>query len=253
MIFVLFSAGRQGDSSRRRGRLCFPLQVAAKVGPTTAFASYLARLQAHFESMTKEQSADAIHFGKLEAWREEWVMALTSVSRDRADRLWALLVTYQGDPTCILDKDKQWAEARWREVVDMLQIDAVRAMEVGAFRLPDQSGVVRVLDTQKEPASFSDDVLVQRRPGGGWEAATDREKEELALRDAAVEEEAALQAEHDAHLWANHQAAEKAEGAGSRETRPLKKFKVRVTVTDSDHNELAVADLTGEVAVNDVP
>ena len=231
------------------------MQVAARVGPTTAFASYLARLQAHFESMTKEQIANVIHFlyGKLEAWREEWVMALTSVSRDRADRLWALLVTYQGDPTCILDKDKQWAEARWREVVDMLQIDAVRAMDVGAFRLPDKSGVVSVLDAQKEPASSSDDVLVQRQPGGRWEAATDREKEELASHDAAVEEEAALQAEHDAHLWANHQAAEQAERAGPHETRPLKKFKVRVTVTDSDHNELAVADLAGEVAVNDVP
>ena len=146
---------------------CSHMQVTAKVGPTTAFASYLARLQAHFESMTKQQSANIIHHlhAKLDEWRGEWIMALTSVSRDRADRLWALLVTYQGDPDCITEKDKSWAESRWKEVVEMLQIDAVKAANVGDFRLPNQSGVVKIEDAQHERSSSSGDVLVQRRPG----------------------------------------------------------------------------------------
>ena len=35
--------------------------------------------------------------------------------------------------------------------------------------------------------------------------------------------------------------------------RPLKRFRVKVAVVDSDHNELAVADLRGEVDIHDVP
>ena len=161
---------------------CSYIQVAAKAGPTTVFASYLARLQAHFESMTKPQREsiiDHLH-KKLNAWRDSWVMSLTSVSRDRADRLWALLVTYQGEETCIQANDAEWAEARWAEVVDMLQIDAVRAADVGDFRLPHPSGMVVVEDTQLEGqgerATSSEDVMVRQAPGADWEKATATEK-----------------------------------------------------------------------------
>ena len=53
------------------------MQIAAKVRPTTVFASYLARMQAHFESMTAEQRANIIHllYGVLETWRSEWAMS----------------------------------------------------------------------------------------------------------------------------------------------------------------------------------
>ena len=239
---------------------CSRVQVAAKVGPTTAFASYLARLQAHFESMTKQQSANVIHFlyQKLEEWRGEWIMALTWVSRDRADRLWALLVTYQGEPSCIVESDKRWAESRWQEVVEMLQIDAAKAANVGE----NQSGVIKVEDTQQAPASSSGDVLVQRRPGEPWEQATKDEREELARHDEAVREEEERQAEHDEWLWQNHRAAEarswdewamRTELEGSTRQRPLKRFRVKIAVTDSEYNELAVADLKGEVDISDVP
>ena len=35
--------------------------------------------------------------------------------------------------------------------------------------------------------------------------------------------------------------------------RPLKRFRVKISVMDSEHNELAVADLKGEVDIHDVP
>ena len=246
---------------------CSHMQVAAKVRATTAFASYLARLQAHFESMTKQQSANIIHFlhKKLEEWRGKWIMALTSVSRDRADRLWALLITYQGDPDCITEKDRSGAESRWKEVVEMLQIDAVKEANVEDFRLPNQSRVVRIEDTQHERASSSGDVLVQRRPGETWTDATEEERDELRRHDETVKEEETRQAEHDEWLWQSHKAAEarswdewamKTELEGPARTpreRPLKRFRVKVSVIDSEHNELAVADLKGEVDVNDVP
>ena len=245
------------------------MQIAARVGPTTVFASYLARLQAHFESMTREQSANIIHYlhDKLNKWRNEWVMALTSVSRDRADRLWALLVTYQGEPTCIQETDVNWAEERWKEVVKMLQIDAVRAADVEQFRLPRRGGPVKLVDTQVETtqaerASSSEDVLVRRTPEGGWERATEAEKEELAKHDSDLREAEQRQAQHDEHIWTSHQASQarewddwaiQSEMSGSIRLRPLKKFKVRVAVMDSDHNELATSDLTGEVEINDTP
>ena len=243
------------------------MQVAAKVGPTTAFASYLARLQAHFESMESEQVANIIAYlhDKLEAWRAEWVMALTSVSRARADRLWALLVTYQGESRCIQDSDRQWADTRWTEVVEMLQIDAVRGADAASFRLPPgQTGVISVDDTQTEQASSSADVRVKRTPGGEWEAATEKEMEELARHDREVQDEEKQQAEHDEALWTAHQAAlarawddwviqaEMTSPTKTR-TRPLKRFKVTVSVTDSDHNELAVTSLNGEVDAVDTP
>ena len=40
---------------------------------------------------------------------------------------------------------------------------------------------------------------------------------------------------------------------GTTRMRPLKRFRVKIAVTDSEHNELAVADLRGEVDINDVP
>ena len=260
----LGAGAEDGTPPAEEDDVCSHMHVAAKVGPTTAFASYLARLQAHFESMMKEQSANVIHhlYQKLEEWRSEWVMALTSVSRDRADRLWALLVTYQGEPTCISDSDKKWAEKRWQEVVEMLQIDAVRAASVGDFRLPDQSGVIRIEDTQLEQATSSGDVLVQRQPGMPWEKATKEEKDELTRHDAELKEEEDLQAERDEELWQSHQAAEarswdewamRTELEDTTRMRPLKRFRVKIAVTDSEHNELAVADLRGEVDINDVP
>ena len=248
---------------------CSHMQVAAKVGPTTVFASYLARLQAHFESMTKPQRESIIDYlhRKLNAWRNKWVMSLTSVSRDRADRLWALLVTYQGEETCILTNDAKWAEARWAEVVDMLQIDAVRAANIEDFLLqPPRSGSVVVDDTQQEGqgerASASEDVVVRRNMGDDWERATELEKEELARHEADLREEEARQAAHDEHVWATHQAmrarewdewAIRAEMDNSTRTRPLKRFRVRVAVKDAERNELATADLTGEVEPNDTP
>ena len=246
------------------GDYCSHMQVAAKVGPTTAFASYLARLQAHFESMTKQQSANVIHHlhQKLEEWRGEWIMALTSVSRDRADRLWALLVTYQGEPDCITDQGRNWAESRWKEVAEMLQLDAVRAASIDDFRLPNRSRIVQVEDTQREQASSSGDVLVRRRPGEPWTEATKEEKDELRRHDDEVRAEETRQAEHDEWLWQNHQAMEarswdewamKTEMEGATRQRPLKRFRVKIAVTDSEHNELAVADLRGEVDVRDVP
>ena len=74
-----------------------------------------------------------------------------------------ICVEGQSGPTCVSDSDKKWADSRWQEVVEMLQIDAVRAASVGDFRLPNQSGVIRVEDTQREQASSSGDVLVQRQ------------------------------------------------------------------------------------------
>ena len=260
----LETGAENGTPPAEEDDVCSHMHVAAKVGPTTAFASYLARLQAHFESMMKEQSANVIHhlYQRLEEWRSEWVMALTSVSRDRADRLWALLVTYQAEPTCIADSDKKWADSRWQEVVEMLQIDAVRAASVGDFRLPDQSGVIRIEDTQREQASSSGDVLVQRQPGMPWEKATKEEKDELSRHDAELKEEEDLQAERDEELWQSHQAAEartwdewamRTELEDTTRMRPLKRFRVKIAVTDSEHNELAVADLRGEVDIHDVP
>ena len=247
---------------------CSHMQVAARVGPTTVFASYLARLQAHFESMTKPQRENIIDFlhQKLNAWREKWVMSLTSVSRDRADRLWALLVTYQGEATCIQANDAQWAEERWAEVVDMLQIDAVQAADLESFRRPPPSEAVVVEDTQAqekgERASSSGDVLVRRKPEGDWEKATESEKAELERHDADLREEERRQAEHDEHVWTTHQASRarewdewalQTEMSDPSRTRPLKKFKVRVAVKDAEQNELATADLTGEVEPNDKP
>ena len=240
------------------------MQIAAKVKATTVFASYLARLQAHFESMTVEQRSNIIHllYGMLEAWRGEWVMALTSVSRDRADRLWALLVTYQGEPACITTKDQEWAEARWQELVDMLQIDAVKPAHIGDFMLAPQTGVISVEDTQTEKPSSSQDVLVKRTPGGKWEQATAEEKAELAAHEADTKDAEDKQAEHVESLWAAHQAAEarvwdewavQTELERPTRTRPLKRFKVQVTVTDAEHNEVAVANLNGELEVGDSP
>ena len=163
------------------------------------------------------------------------------------------------------DSDRQWAETRWTEVVEMLQIDAVKGADAASFRLPPgQIGVIPVDDTQTEQASSSADVRVKRSPGGEWEAATEKEKEELARHDREVKEEKRQQAEHDEALWTAHQAAlarawddwviqaEMAAPTGTR-TRPLKRFKVTVTVTDSDHNELAVTSLNGEVDAVDTP
>ena len=244
------------------------MQVAAKVRPTTVFASYLARLQAHFESMTAEQRANIIHllYGMLETWRGEWVMSLTSVSRDRADRLWALLVTYQGEPACVTPKDREWAEERWNELLTMLQIDAVKGANIEDFRHSGPPGAIQVEDTQAERSSSSNEVLVQRAPGGRWEEATDKEKAELAAHDAETKEEEAQQATHDADLWAA--TMETAQAAKARawdewavrtemdrtsELRPLKRFRVQVAVRDADQNEVAVADLHGEIEARDAP
>ena len=125
-----------------------------------------------------------------------------------------------------------------------------------------EPGVIRVEDTQQEQASSSADVRVQRVPGGVWEEATAKEKEELARHDNAVREEEKRQAEHDEMLWTNHQAALarswddwvlQTEMDAPARTRPLKRFKVKVTITDSEHNELAVTSLSGEVDVGDAP
>ena len=45
----------------------------------------------------------------------------------------------------------------------------------------------------------------------------------------------------------------KAELEQPTRTRPLKRFKVHVTVKDADHNEIAVADLAGELEASDIP
>ena len=241
-------------------------QVAAKTGPMTLFASHLARLQAHLESMTVPQRANVIKhlYDKLEKWRGSWVMALTSVSRDRADRLWALLVTYQGEPGCIEDKDAKWADDRWEELVAMLQIDAVQAADIGAFRLP--GTLVEIDDSQAgAPSSSSNQVMVRRTEHGPWEQATDREVKELAQKD---EDDALLRRQQEAHdeaLWQEHQAAkaqewddwavasEMGKTRSMQSPRPAKRFRVRVSVFDKDHNELDTADLHGDIDANDQP
>ncbi|CAE7441428.1 unnamed protein product, partial [Symbiodinium pilosum] len=232
----------------------------------TLFASHLARLQAHLESMTVPQRANVIKhlYDKLEKWRGSWVMALTSVSRDRADRLWALLVTYQGEPGCIEDKDAKWADDRWEELVAMLQIDAVQAADIGAFRLP--GTLVEIDDSQAgAPSSSSNQVMVRRTEHGPWEQATDREVKELAQKD---EDDALLRRQQEAHdeaLWQEHQAAkaqewddwavasEMGKTRSMQSPRPAKRFRVRVSVFDKDHNELDTADLHGDIDANDQP
>ena len=260
---------KQGQGDHAKDFVSY-MQVTARPGPMTLFASHLARLQAHLESMTVLQRANIIKYlqGKLDKWREEWILALTSVSRDRADRLWALLITYQGEPGCIEDKDARWAEARWAELVDMLRIDAVRMEEVGPFRLP--GTLVEIEDSQTGGATSSGgttssgEVMVQRKPQGPWEPATKLEEEELARKDADDEQVRRLQQQHDEELWAAHQAARARDwddwavdsemnNPSSSQERPSKRFKIRVSVMDQDHNELDIADMEAEMEAGDVP
>ena len=240
------------------------MQLINRAGPMTIFASRLARLQAHFEGMAKDQRANIIQclYEKLEKWREQWVMSLTSVSRDRADRLCALLVTYQEETTCVEDIDVEWAEARWSELVGMLAVDAVRAADFGPFRLPGTVGAIQVEDTQPSGASSSNAVLVKRAPAAEWEPATTMEMEELARHEVMVKNEEIQQAHRDEQLWQGHQAAAArdwddwvahSELERPNRMRPLKKFKVTVSVSDSEHNEIATTQLEGEVAEDDVP
>ena len=132
-------------------------------------------------------------------------MPLTSLSRDRADRLWALLVTYQEETTCVEDKDVEWAEARWSE------LDAVRAADFGPFRLPGTVGAIQVEDTQPSGASSSNAVLVKKAPAAEWEPATTVEMEELARREVMVKNEEIQQAHRDRTIVARASG-----GSGSR-------------------------------------
>ena len=91
---------------------------------------------------------------------------------------------------------------------EMFRIDAVRAANLESFKMPNQTGVVQIEDTQREQASSSGDVMVQRRPGEQWVEATTEEKDELKRHDDAVREEEARQADHDEWLWQNHKASE---------------------------------------------
>ena len=260
---------KQGRGDQAKDVVSY-MQMAARSGPMTLFASHLARLQAHLESMTVTQRANIIKYmqGKLDKWREDWVLALDSVSRDRADRLWALLITYQGEPGCIEDKDARWAEARWTELVEMLRIDAVQMDGVGPFRLP--GTLVEIEDSQTGGATSSGEaaaagqVMVQRRPQGPWEPATRLEEEELARKDADDEQVRVQQQQHDEELWAAHQAAKARDwddwavdsemnNPSSPRARPSKRYKIRVSVMDKDHNELDTADMEAEVDEGDVP
>ena len=191
-------------------------------------------------------------------------MALTSVSRDRAGRLWALLVTYQGEVGCIEPSDATWAENRWQEFEAMLRIDAIQAAKIGQFRLPGTCGVVEVEESQTGGAVSSNQVMVRRTPGGPWEDATASEAEQLAEKDRDDAEVLASQRLQNESLWEAHEAAaardwddlavaSEMDQSAEVRTRPLKKFKVRVSVLDKDHNELDTANLTGELEPGDTP
>ena len=241
------------------------MQVASNTGPMTLFASHLARLQAHFESMTVQQRSSIVKvlFDKLEQWRSVWIMAITSISRDRADRLWALLVTYQGEPGCVEPKDLQWAEARWKELEEMLQIDAVRPADASQFRLA--SGTVVVNDSQRDAASSSShQVMVRRTENGEWEPATAEEAAELARKDDDEEHLRREQEAHDELLWQAHQAskaqawddwavASEMDKTSKEISRHAKRFKVTVSLQDKERNELDTTDLFGELENGDVP
>ena len=226
------------------------VQTFSRTTPVTLFASKVLQLQAHFDSMEPEKAAriSSLMQSRLLAWRGRWSLPSRSVSRDRVERLCAVLAAFEmeGYEEAAQETEATWAETQWNWVAPYLESDA---MEGGAEgdTIPDET----LPPTQVGGACGSGDVMVQRRPHGLWEEATEEEKAEIRRHDAAEREDRLKQQQHDEWLWSKveeqkqqekqvreHQAWEdwavRAEMDRSSRQRPAKRFRLQVVVVDKE-------------------
>ena len=249
------------------------VQTFARTRPVTLFASKTLQLQAHFDSMEADKAARIVAMMRrwMTAWRQKWRMPAVSVSRDRVERLRAVLAAYEDehcgeDVTELNDADElQWARTQWSLLEPYMEADATTTCAEEETVMNES-----LPNTQLGGASGSADVMVRRRPEGPLEEATATEIEELRQHDELERDERLTQQEHDRWLWdmveeqkrheeraKRHQqwedwAVQSEMDRGSRQ-RPLKKFRLQVVVLDKEGNELATADMHGPVGMHETP
>ena len=255
------------------------VQTFSRTTPVTLFASKVLQLQAHFDSMTPEKAAriSKLMQSRLMEWRQRWTLSVRSVSRDRVERLCAVLAAfemedYEGEAQA---EEVTWASTQWSWVAPYLEADAV-ANCGDADTVPDDTlpptqvgGATGSGSMHAGQACGSGDVLVQRKPQGPWEPATEAEQAELEKHDEEVKQEQLQQQQHDAWLWSKVEEQKEQERRASQHQawedwvvgdemakspgRPTKRFRLQVAVVDKDGNELATADLRGPTGANDTP
>ena len=248
------------------------MQVLSKTTAVTFFGSRMAMLQAHLESMETRQAARISRMlqARLQLWRNRWTMGMRSVSRDRVERFCAVLTAYEieGDDSMAEGDDADWADKQWKYLEEHLAIDAVLLATGGQCHVVDNETLPH---TQAEQATGSaGHTMVQRAPGLPWERATAREEAELRAHEEDERQERELQREHDEAVWKKHQEqkeaeeiarasqqwddwAMRAEMAQQTRMRPVKRFKLEISVLDRDRNELATTMLEGDTEMDDSP
>ena len=181
-----------------------------------------------------------------------------------------MLAAYEieGDHSMAEGGDAEWADKQWKYLEEHLAIDATQLC------IGDQGQVVdddTLPHTQGEPAtSTAAHTMVQRAPGLPWERATASEEEEFAAHEADERLEKELQRARDEDAWNRLQEQKGAEDKARASQqwddwalrsemarpirwRPVKRFKLEVSVTDRDGSELATATLQGETEQDDSP
>ena len=249
------------------------VQTFARTRPVTLFASKTLQLQAHFDSMEVDKTARIVALMQqwLTSWRQKWQMQAVSVSRDRVERLCAVLAAYEPEEDAGMgaavasSEELEWARTQWNLLTPYMEADAIAVCAEGETVLNDT-----LPNTQLGGASASSDVMVRRRPDGPLEEATKEECEELRARDEDDKQAMLSQQEHDRWLWDTIEEQKRQEDRAKRHQqwedwavksemdklprhRPLKRFRLQVVVVDRDGNELATTDLQGPVGKSEVP
>ena len=249
------------------------VQTFARTRPVTLFASKTLQLQAHFDSMEADKAARIVTLMQqwLTSWRQKWQMQAVSVSRDRVERLCAVLAAYEPEEQATVGapsanpEELEWARAQWNLLTPYMEADAIAVNVERETVLNDT-----LPNTQLGGASASSDVMVRRRPDGPLEEATQEECEELRAHDEEDKQAMLSQQEHDGWLWDAIEEQKRQEARAKRHQqwedwavksemdkpprqRPLKRFRLQVVVVDKDGNELATTDLQGPVGADTVP
>ena len=247
------------------------MQTLTGTRATTFFGSRMAMLQFHLESMEVQQANHIVRFfqAKLQKWRSEWIMGLRSVSRDRVERLCAVLAAYEteNDESIAQGADATWAQNQWAYLEEHLAIDAHRLQEEAACQVVENDTLPHTQAGSSTPQGVT---LVRRTPEGPWEKASTGEEEELRAHDADEQQQREGQQRHDECIWETMQKQKEeerkarasqswddwamtSEMEGATRSRPVKKFRLDVTVKDKEGNELATTVLEGDTETDDVP
>ena len=249
------------------------VQTFARTRPVTLFASKALQLQAHLDSMEVDKAARIVASMQqwLTQWRQRWQMAAVSVSRDRVERLCAVLAAYEQEECgervaeAANAEELEWARTQWNLLTPYMEADATAVCVEGETVMNET-----LPSTQMGGASGSGDVMVRRRPDGPLEEATAAELEEMKQHDEDDRQVLLSQQEHDRWLWdtieeqkrqeeraKRHQQWEdwavKSEMDENSRHRAVKRFRLQVVVVDKEGNELATTDLQGPVGESEVP